>query len=192
MISRTIISLTLCAAGASVAFAAEDADKQAMIDNALGAAPPMIAENAAVVDSQGNVLREGTNAYTCMPADDVVPAPMCLDEPWMKWADAFMNKTDFQPEAMGIAYMLAGDAGEDGGGGASNIDPYAQEPTADNQWVIEGPHLMLLVPDQAMLETLPTDPAGGEPYVMWKGTPLAHVMVPTGERPQQPQVAESQ
>ena len=34
-------------------------------------------------------------------------------------------------------YMLAGD------GGASNIDPYAAGPTDDNDWVQEGPHMML-------------------------------------------------
>jgi hypothetical protein len=30
--------------------------------------------------------------------------------------------------------MLAGD------NGSSNIDPYAEGPTDDNQWVVEGPH----------------------------------------------------
>lgn len=161
-----------------------DGDKDAMIENALSAAPAMIAENASVMDSKGTMLREGTGAFTCMPKDDVVLAPMCLDETWMAWADAYMNKKDFQAEKIGLAYMLAGD------GGASNIDPYAMEPTADNQWVVEGPHLMMLVPDTAMLDGMSTDPSSGGPYVMWKDTPLAHVMIPTGERPEQPQVAE--
>ena len=68
--------------------------------------------------------------------------------------------------------MLAGDAG------ASNIDPYAEGPTEDNDWVVEGAHLMLLVPDNSALEGLSTDPENGGPYVMWKGTPYAHIMVP--------------
>lgn len=33
-------------------------------------------------------------------------------------------------------------------------------------------------PDDAALDALPTDPYGGGPYVMWKGTPYAHVMIP--------------
>jgi hypothetical protein len=71
--------------------------------------------------------------------------------------------------------MLAGDEG------ASNIDPFAEGPTDDNQWIKEGPHLMLIVPDAAALETIPTDPKVGGPYVMWKGTPYAHVMVPVAD-----------
>ena len=43
--------------------------------------------------------------------------------------------------------------------GVSNTDPYATEPTADNDWVKEGPHLMILMPDPAALEGLSTDPA---------------------------------
>lgn len=103
----------------------------------------------------------------------------------MGWLDAYVNKTDFQANRMGISYMLAGD-----GAGASNLDPAAEKPDAENDWVIEGPHLMVLVPDPAMLDALSTDYTTGAPYVMWKGTPYAHIMVPTGERPPQPQVAE--
>jgi hypothetical protein len=42
---------------------------------------------------------------------------------------------------------------------------------------------MLLVPDMKALDTLPTDPHAGGPWVMWKGTPYAHVMVPLGSVP---------
>jgi hypothetical protein len=68
--------------------------------------------------------------------------------------------------------MLMGDAG------ASNVDPFAQGPTAQNEWVRTGPHLMLVVPDRAVLDGFPTDPENGGPWVMWKGTPYAHVMIP--------------
>jgi hypothetical protein len=37
------------------------------------------------------------------------------------------------------------------------------------------------VPDPALLEGIPTDPATGGPYVMWKGTPYQHVMVPVAD-----------
>jgi hypothetical protein len=42
--------------------------------------------------------------------------------------------------------------------------------------VKEGPHLMIAVPDRAMLEGLSTDPSDPV-YVMWKDTPYAHIMV---------------
>ncbi len=102
------------------------------------------------------------------------PAPMCMDAPWSAWAEAWSSRGDLAIDRLGISYMLAGDQG------ASNIDPFASEPTADNEWVQEGPHLMILVPDAALLDALPTDPENGGPYVMWKGSPYAHVMVPVG------------
>lgn len=157
---------------ATSAVAQTEAD--ATIEEALAATVPGIAENATVVDWEGNVLREGSNGWTCLPTppgfDGV--APMCLDEPWMAWAEAWQNKTEPAIDRPGVAYMLGGDTG------ASNSDPYATDPSAVDDWVDAGNHLMILVPDPAMLEGLPTDPANGGPWVMWKGTPYAHIMVP--------------
>jgi len=58
---------------------------------------------------------------------------MRLDKTWIAWRDARMNKKPFTPEQMGIGYMLAGDTG------SSNIDGYAEAPSSNNQWVVEGP-----------------------------------------------------
>jgi hypothetical protein len=156
------------------------AQDQEKIESALSAAPPEVAESAKIMDMQGNILREGTGDYTCFP--DEGAGPMCLDAEWLTWADAWMNrKEDYKPSEFGLAYMLAGDTG------ASNIDPFATEKTADNQWVVEGPHVMILVPDATLLESITDDSNAGGPYVMWKGTPYQHIMMPTGPRPEQPQ-----
>ena len=147
------------------------------VTDALSAAWPGMAENATVVDWEGNVLREGTNGFTCFPTPPMLDgkAPMCMDGEWMKWADAWSNKKEYAAESLGISYMLAGD------GGASNTDPYAEGPTEDNEWIREGAHLMILAPAE-LLEGMPTDPDNGGAYVMWKGTPYAHLMVPIGSR----------
>lgn len=154
--------------------AGDDSDA---IADALSAAWPGMAEGATVVDWEGNVLREGSNGYTCFPTPPMLSgtAPMCMDGEWMEWADAWANRKLYEADALGISYMLAGDAG------ASNIDPYAEGPTDDNEWIKEGAHLMILVPP-ALLEAFSTDPGNGGPYVMWKGTPYAHLMVPIGSR----------
>lgn len=102
---------------------------------------------------------------------------MCLDKTWTAWADAWANRKPFKANHVGIGYMLVGDAG------LSNVDPYAEGRTSNNQWVVEGPHTMVIVPDPAQLEGLSTDPNNGGAYVMWKGTPYVHVMVPLGKRP---------
>ena len=51
-----------------------------------------------------------------------------------------------------MSYMLAGE-GE--AIGVSNSDPFATDPATKDDWVKEGPHLMILVPDPATLEGLP-------------------------------------
>jgi hypothetical protein len=132
--------------------------------------PSAIAAEATVMDLEGSLLRHGTNAWTCIPVPE---APVCLDERWMIWFGAYLGQHDeANVTAVGLACMLQGD------GGASNIDPNAEEPTPDNEWVVTGPHLMIIVPDPALPAGIPTDPATGGPDVMWRSHPLVHVMVP--------------
>lgn len=154
--------------------AVEGKDTETMIQQALSAAPAAIAKEATVMDWENHELRHGTNGWTCFPdmPRSPGPDPMCLDRAWMDWADAWMNKRDPVVTGMGISYMLQG------GSDASNSDPFATEPAPGSEWLDSGPHIMVLVPDRRLLDTLPTDPHSGGPWVMWKGTPYAHVMVP--------------
>jgi hypothetical protein len=115
-----------------------------------------------------------------MPDMPDVPndTPMCLDAPWRGFIEAWMAKKTPNVSRVGFGYMLQGDMP------VSNVDPFATAPTATNQWLANGgPHVMLLVPDAKLLDGLPTDPANGGPFVMWKGTPYAHVMVPAPAAP---------
>jgi hypothetical protein len=147
----------------------------------MSAAPASVAEAATIQDWDGTVLREGTNAWTCLPDVPDTPGndPMCLDEPWLAWAEAWMNReSGFAADRIGFGYMLQGGSPE------SNVDPYADGPTSDNEWLAESvPHVMMIVPDESMLEGLPTQPEDGGPWVMWRGTPYVHVMIPTPEKP---------
>ncbi len=165
------------AAAEAAAAAQASAERAAALADALSATYPAHAAGSKVVDWDGNVLQKGDNGFVCMPtppmfAERGAAAPMCLDEVWMAWAAAWQNQQPFETDRIGIAYMLAGD------GGASNIDPYATEETPDNEWIVEGPHLMVISPDPALLAHIPTDPSYGGPYVMWRGTEYEHVMVP--------------
>jgi hypothetical protein len=170
---------TVSAEGATAESAAAMADKKSSTPNmsdaekialAMSAGPAEIAKNAAIADmATMKQLRAGSNGWVCYAA---VAQPMCLDKQWQAWVKALMSKSEPKIEGTGIAYMLRGD------NGASNIDPYATKPTADNAWVVSPAHLMVLFQDQKMLDSYPTDPMNGGPWVMWKGTPYAHVMVP--------------
>lgn len=176
----TIMLVTFAAAQekpvAKAAPTAGGGGKQAKIHEALSAAPANVAKNATVKDWDGSILKQGSSDYVCMPGppEQKGVGPMCLDKVWQSWAEAWMGRKDPSISGVGIAYMLQGDAG------VSNTDPYAKTKTADNQWVVSGPHTMVLTPDKSSLDSLPTDPNNGGPFVMWKGTPYAHIMVPLG------------
>ena len=151
------------------------------IRNALSAAPPAVAEHATVADYDGTVLRQGTSDWVCLPdmPDVTNNAPMCLDANWRELIDAVQNQREPRYTGIAISYMLQGDMP------VSNTDPFAQGPTADNQWIPDGePHIMVAVSDLDLLEGLSTDPENGGPFVMWKGTPYAHIMIPTVARPE--------
>lgn len=154
-------------------------DVDAMIKDALMAAPESIAKSASIMSHDGKVLRKGNNGFTCFPGVSGAAGPMCLDQAWLAFGGSWMaGKKDFKNNAFGIGYMLAGDRD----GGASNINPFDKSPTADNQWVSEGPHLMIIVPDNVALADQSMEANNGGPYVMWKGTNYEHLMVPIGPR----------
>ena len=145
--------------------------QEKQIKKAMSAAPASISAEATIMDGEGNVLREGTNGWTCMLS---ALGPMCLDAPWMNWMEAYAGKTEPTFTRTGFLYMLQG-----GAEGRSNTDPFATEATADNEWLPpSGPLIAIIVPDAAALEGLPTHPDGGGPWVMYRDTPYAHIMVP--------------
>jgi hypothetical protein len=153
------------------------------IANAMTAAPSSISSKATILDwpategAQPTVLRAGSNGWSCLP--DMPQSdgndPMCLDEPWMQWVNAYMAKKAPSLGHAGVGYMIAA-----GGGWGSNSDPYAMKQTSDNQWGFHKPHLMIVVPDVKSLDGISTDPNNGGPYVMYAGTPYAHIMAPIG------------
>jgi hypothetical protein len=173
---RTLLPFALLVALPSTGSAQTGGDHAAKIRSALSAAPASLADHATVADFDGQVLREGTNGWVCMPDMPDVPneTPMCLDAAWRELIDAWQNRRAPQYTGIGIGYMLQADMP------VSNTDPFATAPTADNQWIDKGPpHIMIAVSDHAMLAGLPTDPETGAAWVMWKGTPYAHIMIPT-------------
>jgi len=169
---------------AATSFAAS-AQQKALSDaeymrQALAAGPEAVAKGAAVVrpeaDGSMRTLRPGTNGFTCviMGTDR-----MCADKNSMAFIHAMMSQQP-PPDQIGFAYMLGGDVGPAGEvGGASNTDPSATAKTADNHWVVTGPHVMIFGPQAKALGYAPlADPDPTQPYMMWPNTPYEHAMVP--------------
>lgn len=145
------------------------------IARAMSSAPAAISAEATIMDSDGTILREGSNSWTCMP--DTMPgdkAPMCNDATWMKMMMAVGSQADFTTDRIGISYMLQG---EPPGSGVSNSTPYHPDPRNAEDYVETGPHMMIVVPKH-LLKGITDDPSTGGPYVMWGDTPYAHIMIP--------------
>ena len=149
------------------------------IASAESAAPAAVSKAATIVqmnaDGSMKELRKGTNGFTCIPdaPDTPGPDPMCFDANAGEFVMAWVGHKPPPTDKAGIMYMLAG------GTDASNTDPYASKPTEGSDWIHTGPHMMV-VGSSASLKGYPSgpNPDTKAPYVMWAGTPYAHLMIP--------------
>lgn len=175
-----MLMLTSAAALMIATAAAVADDDAALIKSAESAAPQALSSKAAVyaMNDKGEMrtLREGSNGWWCMPDSPATPGPdpMCGDANSMEWAMAWIGKKDPPKDKVGFMYML------EGGTDASNTDPYAAAPADGNNWIKTGPHVMVVnaMDKMAGYPQSPT-PDVTQPYVMWAGTPYAHLMLPT-------------
>ena len=149
------------------------------------AAPAFLGAFATVLGSDGSVLRQGTNGWTCQSAN---PRPLpptgwrsaheamaaCHDGEGMKWMMGYMAGKAPVMERDTFMWMLHGDMGEDN----TKAGVLNEEDSAPGQWIESGPHLMLMPKDPTSLANYPTDFTTGAPYVMFAGTPYAHLMIP--------------
>jgi hypothetical protein len=147
---------------------------QVRIARALSAGPPEVVKAARVVDTdaQGNmtVLREGSNAFTCMPGNPRVigDPPMCADGASMQWAADFKaHKPRPTNTVPGITYMLAGATQR------SDSDPF----DTTSLPIHVGPHWMIMWPFDPRASGLPVTHRETGAYIMWAGSPYAHVHV---------------
>lgn len=180
MLSVALVVGSLGARSALAQGVTSESSRAAKIANAVTAAPEEISRNATVKDwpaKEGGgmaVLRQGTNGWVCLPDDPTTPGndPMCMDGAFHDAVAAYFAGQAPKVTRVGYAYMLTSDAE------GSNTDPTAQRATPTNQWHHAGPHVMILYPDAKLLEGVPTTPSAYGPYVMFPGTPIAHVMLP--------------
>jgi hypothetical protein len=165
-----VLIVAFCVVGSTSALAASD---QEIIANAISAAPAAVGKDATVMTWDMKTLKEGSNGFTCLPDDTTTPNandPMCLDKNGMAWLHAVMDKKD-PPPGVGFGYMLMG------GGSADNSNPFATQPP-DGKWDLDGPHVMIFNANMAGYPEPKAHPDVTAPYVMYPGTPYAHLMMP--------------
>ena len=147
------------------------------------AAPDFIGDFATVIGADGSVIREGTNGWRCeafipMPEGDFKSphdaAPACSDKNSVAWANAYKAGTIPKMEGDGWIWMIHGDLGVDN----FIVGTDGQKNAGHKHYIESGPHMMLMPKDPSSLDAQSTDYTSGAPYVMFKGTPYAHLMVP--------------
>ncbi len=152
--------------------------QEQQIKLALSAAPPHIAKEASVKltgeDGKLTEVRKGTNGFTCIPTVNLRPEPdpMCFDPAVGQWVEALQADAPKPTNTLpGIAYMARGGFHWERDGKAM----MKQEPGA--KLVKEPAHWMLMWPFDSKTTGLPTLPNQSGVWIMFDGTPYAHLMI---------------
>jgi hypothetical protein len=149
------------------------------------AAPSFIGTRATILNQNNDVLRAGSNGWTCMPGnarpmpengwpDAHQAMPICADKEALKWMQAYLTESKPELNHDGFMWMLHGDVGED------NSTPMVMN-KADahaGHWIESGPHLMLMPKDPATIAGHTTNFRTGSPYLMFPNSQYAHLMIP--------------
>jgi hypothetical protein len=141
------------------------------------AAPQRIASAAAVarLEPGGKVVpvRQGSNGFTCTIMPDGSEAPYCGDKEGFAWMVAAMSRQPKPPNTSpGIGYMAKGGVHYETSKGEIVMST-ARVPRRSRS----RPHWMLLWPLDPASTGIPTHPNAGGSYIMFPGTPYAHLMV---------------
>jgi len=144
---------------------------------ALSAAPAHIAKEAGVMvygsDGKLTEVRKSANGFTCIPTVMNLPDPdpMCMDHAAHQWMTDIMNNAPKPTNTVpGIAYMARG-------GSHFEKDGKVVMSGEGAKVVKEPPHWMVMWPFEAAATKLPITPNPSGVYIMFEGTPYAHLMV---------------
>jgi len=144
---------------------------------ALSAAQAHIAKEAGVMiygaDGKLTETKKSANGFTCIPTVMNLPNPdpICMDAAVHQWMTDLMNNAPKPTNtAPGIAYMARG-------GSHFEKDGKVVMSGDGAKIVKEPPHWMVIWPFDAAATKLPTTPNPSGVYIMFEGSPYAHLMV---------------
>jgi hypothetical protein len=145
---------------------------------ALSAAPRHIAREAGVMvygaDGKLTEVKKSENGFTCIPTVMNLPEPdpICMDGAAHQWMTDIMNNAPKPSNTIpGIAYMARG------GSHFEKDKKVVMQKEAGAKVVKEPPHWMVMWPFESALTKLPTAPNPSGSYIMFDGTPYAHLMI---------------
>lgn len=173
-----LLALPLTALQAQSRPPAENREAEAeFIKAAEEGAPERISAQAAIArlepSGKTTTVRPGSNGFTCTLMPDESHAPYCGDQRGFQWIVAVMSHKPAPPAGgTGIAYMAKGGLHYETPDGE-----IVMAPTAQTKSVREPPHWMLLTRLDPATTGIPTRPNAGGTYIMFAGTPYAHLMI---------------
>lgn len=145
---------------------------------ALSAAPTHIVKEAGVMvfgaDGKLTEVKKSENGFTCIPTVMNLPDPdpMCMDGAAYQWMTDIMNKAPKPSNTVpGIAYMARG------GSHFEKDKKVVMEKETGAKVVKEPPHWMVMWPFDPAVTKLPTAPNPSGSYIMFDGSPYAHLMI---------------
>ncbi len=178
-LALSLPTLSLAAEGSNVkGNGVKGMSKEAMIALAKSAAPPEISKAATVMipgeDGKLVEVKKGTNGFTCIPTvnNRPEPDPMCMDQAVGQWVNDLMSNAPKPTNTVpGIGYMAKG------GWHFEKDGKILMSEEPGSKAVKEPPHWMVMWPFDSKATGLPSgvNPLGA--YVMFDGTPYAHLMV---------------
>jgi hypothetical protein len=163
----TVLALACLAGQSGAQVKSATVNTAARIANAESAGPEAVSKHATILDwparkgDEPVVLRKGSNGWTCFTDWPETPAndPMCLDDVWMEWMQAGMQKRPARIDRVGLAYMLQG------GEAFDQRDPsFTSSPPGKKPYFV-GPHVMVILPNPKELAGLSHDVYNGGPFV---------------------------
>ena len=185
--------VALLLAGATVTLAAPARSQMAhppgmshaaVVEAASAGGPDFISHDATIawIDQAGavHVMRPGTNGFTCViVVPDPFGGPICGDQVAANWVVALLTGAAAPPVAAapGIAYMARGGAHYEDASGTVVMEHDQSPHAAGTHRVVEHAHWMLMWPMDPTTSGLPIKENGTGSYIMFTGTPWAHVMI---------------
>jgi hypothetical protein len=149
-----------------------------LIKLSMSAAPPKISKDATVMipgkDGKLVEAKKGTNGFTCIPDIDgqEKPDPICADPAAWQWANDLMSGAPKPSNTLpGISYMAQG------GWHWEKDGKILMKEEAGSKRVSEPPHWMIFWPINSDTSGIPSLPTKFGTYVMFQGTPYAHLMI---------------
>ena len=173
------VALGVAASAEAAGKGIKEMTKDQLINLARSAAPESVSKDAAIlIPGEGGKLvevKKGTNGFTCIPDVDgqEIPDPICGDEASMQWINDMMGGKEKPANTVpGIAYMAKG-----GWHWEKDGRIIMDKNTPGAKRVEEPAHWMLFWPYEAKKSMIPSIPGSFGTYVMFDGSPYAHLMI---------------